>query len=130
MVLVELMPDNHPYTPSKAGLETSAPAFLYRMLPSLVLGLIGVAGLAWGIFGLIVVLSIAVRDYDSSISIVQQFESVASTLTACAILLGAGLLTMLAGWNVWKERYWIAVSFIGIVVMLAAIAAVASAVQA
>ena len=121
------MPDESPYEPIKLTGDVRASGFRFRVVPAVVLGLIGTTALAWGFFGLIVVMSIVLRDYDSSIPVSQPISDVAIMLIACVVFLGVGFFTLAAGWSVWQEKYWRAIWSSGIVALLIAIVAIVDA---
>ena len=116
------MPEANPYQSSDLRNEKDAPAFRLRMIPAVLLGVIGVASLAWGFLALIVVTAIALRDYDESASVSEQTSPIGLMLIATMIFLGVGCATMISAWHIWKQKYRHAVAYFGGVVVLVACA--------
>ena len=113
-----VMPEANPYQPSEFSNERNVQAFRLRMLPAAILGLIGLTVLGWGLLAFFVVADIAFRDYDSSTPGFEQIGNVALMLIATAAFITVGCLMLGAAWNVWKQRFRLAIALLCIVLVL------------
>ena len=114
------MPDVNPYQPSSSSNEQVVHSFRLRLVPAVILGIIGLAALAWGLFALVVLASIVFRDYDTTDPL--QAGDLALMLTATAIFLSVGFLAITSAWHLWKQNFRHAMAYIAIVLVLIAIA--------
>ncbi len=117
--------EENPFKPTTLNLEARRAGIRLRMVPALVIGGLGVASIAWGLLGFMMVIGLALSKSEPSISRSQQIGLFALMIAVCVLFVGVGLLGTFAGLSVWREKYWravwylvIAFSLIGVVVAL------------